>query len=85
MQHWHFDGMSKRQTKEYAPTKIAPSKLTNFEHLRKNATNQTIEKANHLIMILFKQKVKPTEELILPLLKYFSIPAPRGNGTFLDF
>lgn len=85
VQHWHFDGMSKRLKKEYAPTKVKPSKLPRFEHLHKHAINQCIEKSNHLIMMLFKQKMKPTEDVLIPLFKFFNIPIPRGNGTYFDF
>lgn len=35
-------------------------------------------------MILFKQKVKPDEQTIIQLLKYFQVPIPRGNGVLLD-
>lgn len=36
-------------------------------------------------MILFKQKVKPEEQTVIMLLKYFNIPIPKGNGMILDF
>ena len=54
-------------------------------HLRKNQINLTIEKLNHLVLILFKQKVKPEELVVIPLLKFFNVPVPRGNGVVLDF
>jgi hypothetical protein len=59
--HWHFDGMSKNLSKEYAPSKIDPPKLSSLKHLRKNVVNQTIDKINQVITILFKQKIKPDE------------------------
>lgn len=29
--------------------------------------------------------MKPTEDVLIPLFKFFSIPIPRGNGTYFDF
>ena len=38
-----------------------------------------------MVMILFKQKVKPEEQQVISLLKFFNIPVPKGHGTNLDF
>jgi hypothetical protein len=71
MHSWHFDGLSRKQKKDYAATKIHPPKLKPFDHLNKHVINQCIEKANHLIMMLFKQKFKPSEDVLGPLFRYF--------------
>lgn len=31
-------------------------------------------------MILFKQKVKPEEQQVIQLLKFFNVPIPKGHG-----
>lgn len=36
-------------------------------------------------MCLFKQKVKPDEQTMIQLLKFFNIPVPKGHGMILDF
>lgn len=76
--------MTKRHSKEYPPTKIQPPKLAPYTHMRKHNVNQTIEKANQIIMVLFKQKMKPDEQTMINLLKYFGIQIPKGNGMILD-
>lgn len=60
-----FDGMTKNWHKEYAPAKIAEPDLPAFTHLHKHAVNQCIEKANQMMLILFKQKLKPESEQII--------------------
>ena len=37
-----------------------------------------------MVMILFKQKIKPEEHQVIGLLKFFNIPVPKGHGTLLD-
>jgi hypothetical protein len=35
-------------------------------------------------MTIFKQKVKPDEQQVIQLLKYFNIPIPKGHGMLID-
>lgn len=77
--------MTKNLGKEYGKAKIEASKLPQFTHLKKHNVNLTIEKVNQVVMILFKQKVKPEEAQVINLLKYFNIPVPKGHGALLDF
>ena len=72
--------MTKRQTKDYAATSIKQTKLQMLTHLSKHNINQTIEKINEVIMILFKQKIKSDEQTLIGLFKFFNIPIPRGHG-----
>ena len=37
-----------------------------------------------MVLVLFKQKIKPDEVQIIKLLKFFSIPIPNGNGLLID-
>lgn len=37
-----------------------------------------------MVMSLFKQKVKPDEQTMIQLLKFFNIPVPKGHGMVLD-
>lgn len=46
--------------------------------------NQTISKINELVLILFKTKIKSSDQQLIKLFKFFSIPIPRGNGCVLD-
>jgi hypothetical protein len=52
--HLYYDGTSKRVTKIYPPTTIAPSPLPQFDHLKKSIINKTILKANEAVFLLFK-------------------------------
>lgn len=36
-------------------------------------------------MILFKQKIKPDEQTVIQLLKFFNIQIPKGHGMQLDY
>lgn len=42
--------------------------------------NQTIDRVNQLILILFKQKFKPDDQMLSNLLKYFGVPVPRCHA-----
>jgi hypothetical protein len=35
-------------------------------------------------MTLFKSKVKPDEQQMIQLLKFFNIPVPKGHGMLID-
>lgn len=35
-------------------------------------------------MTLFKSKVKPDEQQMIQLLKFFNIPIPKGHGMLID-
>ena len=37
-----------------------------------------------MVLVLFKQKIKPDEVQIIKLLKFFLIPIPKGNGLIID-
>lgn len=76
--------MTKRQTKDYAASSIKQNKLQILTHLNRHSINQTIEKINEVIMILFKQKIKSDEQTLIGLFRYFNIPIPRGHGILLD-
>ena len=79
-----YDGMSKRQRGDYPPTTLAKPALAPFKHLRKCTINQTIQKVNQVVLVLFKQKMKIEEQQIIKLLKFFGVPVPRGNGLTID-
>lgn len=38
-----------------------------------------------MVMILFKQKIKPEEQHLIQLLRFFNVPIPKGHGQMLDF
>lgn len=59
-----FDGMTKRNQKDYPPAKIPEHELPSFTHHSKHAVNQCIDKANQTMMCLFKQKFKLESEHI---------------------
>jgi hypothetical protein len=86
MNHYHvfFDGTSKKLNKKYSDTKISPSPLVPFEHLKKSLLNKTIKMANELVFLIFKQKIKSEDQHIIGLLKYFQIAVPKSNGLALD-
>ena len=66
-----FDGTTKVKNKHSAIAKIKPSVLIPFTHLKSSIINETIKKINEVILILFKQKIKPEDTFLLQLLKYF--------------
>jgi hypothetical protein len=39
---------------------------------------------NQVVMTIFKQKVKPDEQQVIQLLKFFNIPIPKGHGMLID-
>lgn len=77
--------MTKNVYKEYGPTKLDPPILPQLKHLKKCTINQTIDKANQIVLCLFKQKLKPDDNSMIQLLKFFGIPVPKGNGLQLDW
>ena len=80
-----LDGTVQGHKRKYRPANgIYQPPLQPFKHLGQSAINQTINKVNELVMILFKQKMKSSDQQIIKLLKFFGIPIPRGNGVVLD-
>ena len=57
-----YDGMSKRMRGDYPATTLAKPELQPFKHLRKCTINQTIQKVNQVVLVLFKQKMKIEEQ-----------------------
>ena len=77
--------MSKNVYKDYGRCKLEAPKLGQFQHLKKSTINLTIDKANQIVLCLFKQKIKPDDQTMIQLLKFFNIPVPKGNGLLLDW
>ena len=85
--HNNFDeAEQKKISKVYPQAKIKPSQLPDFTHLKKSQVNRTIQNANHVIYLLFKQKCKSDADpfYLAQLLKYFSITMPKLNGYHFD-
>ena len=70
--------------KEYPPTTLPKPVLLPYTHLRKSIVNETIQKLNELVYVLFKQKIKLEEGILSNLFRYFKIQIPKVNGTSLD-
>lgn len=79
-----YDGMSKRFKNDYPATNLTKPPITSHKHLKKSLINQTIQKVNQVILILFKTKLKPEDQQVIRLLKHFNVPVPRSNGLGLD-
>jgi len=78
------DGTTRQKAKNYPECTLPATKLKPYTHLKHCAINEVFNRINEIVYILFKQKHKADEDMMLGMLKFFGVQIPKVNGQAID-